>query len=146
FQWRASDGNLSSDVAQVSMVLNPVNDAPVIQQGGSAPYQTDEDNSLNQTLNATDIEDDALTWSIAVAPVHGNAEVTAGMVDYTPSLNYHGNDSFVVQASDGNGGTAMHRFDVTVNPVNDAPVITQGTSVSVTMDEDGDPRAFALAL
>ena len=146
FQWRASDGNLSSDVAQVSMTITPVNDAPVIQQGGSAPYQTDEDNSLNQTLNATDVEGDALTWSIAVAPVQGNAEVTAGQVDYTPALNYHGTDSFVVQASDGNGGTAMHRFDVTVNPVNDAPVITQGTSVSVTMDEDSDPRAFALAL
>lgn len=146
FEWSASDGNLSSNTAEVSIVLSPVNDAPVIQQGGSAAYQTDEDNSLNQTLNATDVENDELTWSIAVAPAQGDADVTAGMVDYTPSLDFHGIDSFVVQVSDGNGGTATHRLDVTVNPVNDAPVITQGTSVSVTMDEDSDPRAFALAV
>src|SRR5690606_6174953 len=146
FQWYASDGNLGSDTAVVSIVVNPLNDAPVIQQGDSAAYQTDEDNSLNQVLDATDAENDELTWSIAVAPTQGSAGVTAGMVDYTPSLNFHGVDSFVVQVSDGNGGAATHRFNVTINQVNDAPVITQGASVSVTMDEDSDPRAFSLSL
>jgi hypothetical protein len=37
-------------------------------------------------------------------------------------------------------------FNVTINPLNDAPVITQGNTVTVDMDEDGSPTAFALTL
>ena len=48
-----------------------------------------------------------------------------------------------------NDGTAnSNTFDltVTVTPVNDAPVITEGASTNVTMSVNGLPNAFSLTL
>ncbi len=51
-----------------------------------------------------------------------------------------------VTAADGDGRTASDDFQLTLSAVNDAPVITQGASVSVTMSEDGSPTPFGLTL
>src|SRR5690606_35318319 len=42
--------------------------------------------------------------------------------------------------------TATQNFSITVTPVNNAPVICEGSSTSVSMTEDGTPTAFALTL
>ncbi|HBG49568.1 MAG TPA: hypothetical protein DDW90_08735 [Cyanobacteria bacterium UBA9971] len=52
---------------------------------------------------------------------------------YTPNANYNGTDSFSYTMSDGNGGTATKTINLTINPVNDAPV---ATVVLGTVDED----------
>ena len=55
-----------------------------------------------------------------------------------------------MQVSDGNGGTDALVVNVTINAINDAPVITDPDGIddgqtAVTMDEDGSPTAFSLA-
>ncbi|WP_300522899.1 tandem-95 repeat protein [Alcanivorax sp.] len=146
FNWRASDGTLFSPTATATLTIASVNDAPVIGQGTQADYITDEDAALQTTLTASDVESDPLNWSVSSVATNGQVEVAGGNVSYTPSLDFHGLDSFVVSVSDGNGGIASHTFNVTINPLNDAPVITQGNTVTVDMDEDGSPTAFALTL
>ena len=42
--------------------------------------------------------------------------------------------------------TDTHTVNVTIDAVNDAPVITEGASTAVAMSEDGSPTAFALTL
>ena len=56
-----------------------------------------------------------------------------GTYDYTPNADYNGPDSFTVLADDQNGGTDTVTVNVTVNPVNDAPVATPDAPVG---DED----------
>jgi hypothetical protein len=50
-----------------------------------------------------------------------------------PDSNYNGADSFIVQISDGNGGTDTITVNVTINPVNDSPEITEGATTSQTV-------------
>jgi len=133
--------------------VQAVNDVPVITQGESSNVTMDEDGSptpFSLTLNATDLDGDTLTWSIFSSAAHGTASVSgtgsSKSIAYTPQSNYSGSDSFVVQVSDGNGGSDTITINVTINQVNDLPVITQSDPQSVTMDEDGSPVAFALTL
>jgi PKD repeat protein len=119
FTFKASDGLIDSNVATISITVNPVNDAPVI---GNYQTTTSEDNAVDVVLNATDTESDPLTFVVVNAPTHGTAQVNGNIVIYAPSVNYSGADSFGVAANDGttNGNTGV--VDVTVDPVNDAPV------------------------
>lgn len=146
FNVTVSDGNLTSPVATVTIEIANVNDAPVIDQGLSGNYEIDEDNVLSQLLTATDIDGDAITWSVSTIPLSGVATVVDGSVEYTPASNFNGIDTFTIRAADTSGALSPHVFTVTVNPVNDAPVITQGAAIDVTMDEDGAPRPFAVAI
>ncbi len=70
-----------------------------------------------------------LTWSLKTQAEHGAAVVTgsgaAPTITYLPATNYFGGDSFVVQVSDGLGGVDMINVNVTVNPVNDPPVLAR---------------------
>jgi VCBS repeat-containing protein len=108
-------------------------------------------NPFSLTLHATDADaGDTLTWSLLTPAAHGTA-VAAGMgaelaVQYTPDANYHGADSFEVQVSDGNGGTDKITVNVVISPVNDAPEITEGAAITVTMSQDGTPVPFSLTL
>ena len=72
-------------------------------------------------------------------------------LSYAPVTNYTGADSFVVQVSDGQGGTDTITVNLTIQPPpnaapNAAPVIAQGDSVAVTMSREGYPIAFQLAV
>jgi VCBS repeat-containing protein len=56
-----------------------------------------------------------------------------GSITYTPEANHNGPASFEYTTSDGHGGTATGTVNVTVNPVNDAPV---AVAESYSTDED----------
>lgn len=153
FDVQVDDGNGGSDSITVNVTINAVNDAPVITESDPANVSMDEDGTptpFSLTLNATDIELDTLTWSISTPASHGTASAsgtgTSKAIGYAPDLDYTGADSFVVQVSDGNGGTDSITVNVTIGTANDAPVITEGASANVTMDEDGAPTAFSLTL
>ena len=145
----------SATAATVSITLNSVNDAPVaVTDTGS----TNEDTPLTflaseLAANDTDADGDALTVSAVTggANTHGTVSLESGNVTYTPDANYSGSASFVYTVSDGDGGTDTGMVDVTVNPVNDAPVAaddpvtviedTVANLIDVLLnddDEDGD--------
>ncbi|MCX6035757.1 MAG: Ig-like domain-containing protein [Chloroflexi bacterium] len=109
--------------------MTAVNDAPVITEGASTSVSMSEDGSptaFSLTLHATDVDSGVLTWSILTAASHGTASASgkgaAKTICYTPTANYNGTDSFVVQVSDGNGGTDTITVKVNIAAVNDAPV------------------------
>ncbi|OGV81812.1 MAG: hypothetical protein A3K19_26470 [Lentisphaerae bacterium RIFOXYB12_FULL_65_16] len=130
------------------------NVAPVIGQG-SVSRIMDEDGSPTAwsvpTVSATDTDDDTLTWSRLSGPGHGTATVEGEGAEpttfiYTPDANWNGIDSFVVQVSDGLGGTDTITVNVTVNPRPDPPVLAESDPQAVTMDEDSSPTAFSVVL
>ena len=116
FTYRASDGTLFSNVATVSLVIHPVNDAPVA--GNYAEPGVPEDTpwvaSAPGVLNLVyDVENDPLTAKVGTPPAHGALDLKPdGGFEYTPALNYYGPDSFTYIANDGqadsNAGTVTH--------------------------------------
>lgn len=129
-------GAASTASNSVTPTAPPVNAPPVIGQGSSTSVTMSEDGAPTAfalNLTATDSDGDALGWSVSGAPQHGSASVSGGSVSYTPTANYNGSDSFVVQVSDGED-TASITVNVTITPVNDLPVIS-GTPVR-TVNQD----------
>jgi len=93
-----------------------------------------EDTVLTGILAATDVDGDALTYSLASGPSNGTASLTDdGAVTFTPTADFNGTDSFAYSVSDGNGGMATETVTITVEAVNDAPVTS---SITLTGDED----------
>ena len=121
---------------------------PTISEGASVNVVMSEDGAptpFNLTLNANE----NVSWSISSAAANGTASAsgsgTSKVIGYTPNANFSGADSFVVQISDGTSTDSII-VNVTVNAVNDAPLISQGASTVVAMSEDGTPTPFALIL
>ncbi|MBI3410157.1 MAG: tandem-95 repeat protein [Planctomycetes bacterium] len=134
FTYMASDGVLNSNVATVSITVNPVNQAPSFVKGadqatdqGAGPQavpgwataiSAGPPNEANQVLSfQIRTDNDTLFAALpAVDPV-------TGALTYTPSANFHGIASVTVAIHD-NGGTANggsdtsppQTFTITVNP------------------------------
>lgn len=102
---------------------------------------TDEDVAVViQILNNDTDPDSSLEPSSVVVtsgPANGIADVnpTTGDVTYTPNANFNGNDSFDYQVCDAETPPLCDfaTVDVTVNPVNDAPVAQDDAT---STDED----------
>lgn len=117
---------------------------PVEGEGGyinRAPLVTDqslvgnEDEAISGQVVASDIEGDAITYALTLAPANGTLALDAatGQFTFTPNANYNGADSFVVTVTDSRGNAAATTISMNILPVNDAP--TTG-DVNLTTDED----------
>lgn len=131
FTYKITDAQGANATATVTLTIAPVNDAPGPL---SSAIVTAEDTALTGTLPATDVDGDIVAFAVHTGPAHGTLLLGSdGTYTYTPDLNYNGPDSFVVELSDGNGGTTLQTVSVTVTPANDAPVAAH---VAVTAIED----------
>jgi len=123
-----------------------VNQPPVITQGETASLSvhcnTNCPLTANQiTLNATDPDGNPaeLSWSIQTNPVRGTVSPTTGTgaaftTCYDPNDAQIQPDSFVVKVADPQGGFDTITVNVTVT--NDAPMITQGETLPLTVVKD----------
>ena len=146
-----SDGT-DTDIIRVPIYITPQNDAPTVNEGSSITVDMSEDgapNPFNLTLNATDIESDDISWSITTQPSNGTLSLNgidnSREITYVPQSNFVGQDTFVITVSDPNGGSNSTTVIVNVEPLNDAPSITQGDTVTVSMTEEG-ATPFSLTL
>ena len=132
FTITVSDGSANVD-CDITVTVNAINDAPVPSY--SASVSTDEDTLLSESLTASDVDLDELTYSVkdGSGPAHGTLTLVAGGYTYDPDENYNGPDSFTIAVSDGTT-TVDCAIAVTVNSVNDAPVPSYSAAVST--DED----------
>jgi hypothetical protein len=151
FTFKANDGILDSNIAIVSITINPVNDAPI---ANAQAVITDEDNPVSITLTATDTEDDPLTYSIVGSPTHGTLSGSAPTLTYIPDMDYNGPDSFTFKANDGLLDSNTATVTITINSVNDAPVANdqsvitdEDNTVSITLtasDVESDPLTYSI--
>ncbi|NHQ88221.1 retention module-containing protein, partial [Iodobacter sp. HSC-16F04] len=154
-----TDANGTSSTATVAVTVTPVNDLPQPTDSNGNPLtvpvqiSTKEDTPIAGKVSATDPDGDTLTFTPKDQPTHGTVTVNPdGSYIYTPAPDYNGKDSFTVTVNDGKGGTAIITVNVTVDPVNDAPVGTNQaittpedtpiTGKLVATDKDGDPLTF----
>jgi hypothetical protein len=103
----------------VNVIVTPVNDVPVLTEVGAET--TDEDTQLILTLEATDAEEDDLSFSASSDNDTVNVSIDGDQLTMTPDPNYFGTANITVSVSDG-FLTAEGTFVLTINPVPDAPV------------------------
>ena len=143
---KVSDGNPAwDDTITVNLTITAVNDPPVCS---AVSINTAEDTLGSTAPNCTDVDlADTLTLYSVTTPTHGVSYIQSGAIKYLPNSNYSGGDAFTYTVRDlALAQSAPAAVNVTVSGINDAPVITEGASTSVTMSEDGLPTAFNLTL
>ena len=137
FTVTVTDGHGGSDTAVVTITVDPVNDAPVATD---LAVTTDEDIATGGYLNSgatksiTDVDDFSSFCDLLTGPGHGTATVIGNcFFSYAPAAQWSGTDSFTVLVSDSAGATDTMTITVTVQSVNDLPVVADG---NLTATED----------
>ncbi len=147
-----SDGNGGTDSADVTVTVDPVNDAPIAVDDIET---TDEDVPVVVDLLGNDVDPDGDPLAISsldVDPAEGSVVDNGdGTVTFTPAPDFNGPATITYTVTDGNGGSDTGEAVVSVGAVNDAPIANddtgntdQGTPVTVDViandsDPDGDP-------
>jgi VCBS repeat-containing protein len=120
FVYVASDGDASSGQCTVTITVNGVNDAPVT--GGDVPFSgSEDDGSIAGSVTATDVDGEAVTFSVSGA-------TPAGL-----TFNSDGTFIYVMQAEDEALNTGESR-DVTFDYVaNDGTIDSTVATVTLTI-------------
>ena len=157
-----SDGTLTG-TGSATGVVTPVDDAPVVTNLGASG---DEDAlAILGEISATD-EDGATSFALSGEPdsdpVHGTVTVNSdGTYSYVPDANFFGTDTFKVTLTDAQGYKQDETVTITVNSVNDRPVIDSPAAVTlidtsaadvfedqigglVASDDDGDVLTYGI--
>ena len=148
FTFTINDGSLTSAVATVSITVNAVNDAPL---ANSQSVSTAEDTALPITLTGSDVDGPVSNFVVGTGPANGTLSGSGANLTYTPNTNYNGSDSFTFTINDGSLTSAVATVSITVNAINDPPVIvpdiiivTEDSTNTIPVlvndsDPDGDP-------
>ncbi|KND47671.1 MAG: putative RTX toxin [Parcubacteria bacterium C7867-006] len=135
FSFKVSDGLGYSNVATTTITVTPENDAPV---ASSTAISINEDTDVSSNLAASDIDGDSLTYATTSNPANGTItsfNSTTGAFTYTPNADFNGSDSFNFKVYDGTVDSNTATVSITVNSVNDNPVLSISTTTSVALDE-----------
>ncbi|MFW2380466.1 MAG: Ig-like domain-containing protein, partial [Acidimicrobiales bacterium] len=132
FELIVTDGEGGEAVGFFEIEVVSVNDIPEI---ADTELTVEEDGEGSVSMEASDVEDDfgrtPLTFSIETAPSKGTAEVDGDTVTYTPDADANGDDELVVKVTDSNGGEATAVVEITITPVQDAPVAAECEGATV---------------
>jgi hypothetical protein len=127
----------TSNVATVTVTIASVNDAPTAVDD-TATLLEDAALTINVLGNDSDVDGtlQATTVAIVTPPSSGNASVntTTGSLTYTPSSNFHGNDTLTYRVQDDLGAWSnTATVTLTVQSIDDIPLVNNDSAVT---DED----------
>ena len=154
FSFSLSDG-LASVTGSFAITVTPGNDAPVVAVNSSLTVVEGGNGLLtNSKLSASDPDNTAaqLTYTVSTIPVNGRvervaapgititsftqAEINSNAIRYVHNGGETTSDSFGYSLDDGTA-TVTGSFAISVAPVNDAPVISVNTGLTVAEGGDG---------
>lgn len=118
-----SDGDATSEEQTILVQISNVNDAPVLFSIGN--QTTNEDTPISVNVAATDVEEDALSWSLEVSDPALSAIIENNTLTITPQEDWYGTASITVTVSDENGGEASETIEVVVVSQNDPPILAE---------------------
>ena len=132
-----------SSIATITLNINNIDDAPVANNITSS---VDEDMTghtvtiVGDSEGGSDVDGDALTFSIVTPPSNGSIyndagggipdgdalvagdALTSSFTIYNPNANFNGSDTFTFKANDGILDSNVGTVTMNVNAVNDVPV------------------------
>jgi gliding motility-associated-like protein len=158
-----SDGHGGTDVGRLAITMVPVNDTPNAVNDDNIATPEDTPATGNVLDNDSDIDGDALSvkeftvggvtypaGTTAQIPGKGSVVINAdGTFVFTPEPNYSGQvPTIVYTTEDSTGATDSANLNLSVTPVNDAPVtindtktVGQGETASGNvLTNDSDPE------
>ena len=153
FTFKVNDGNLDSNIATVTITINPVNDAPVANDDS---FTGDEGGTITDFVTGSDAENDPLTFILVSGPMYAasftlNAD---GTFTYVHDGSENHSDGFTFKVSDGDLESNVATVVIAINAVNDAPeadddsfTIDEGAVLSDNVtgsDPDGDSLTYVL--
>ncbi|HTJ49884.1 MAG TPA: tandem-95 repeat protein [Cyclobacteriaceae bacterium] len=128
---RVNDGSLSSNLFSLQIRVDPINDPPVIT--GQSSLSVNEDTPITLQLSNLTVTDPDNTYPTGFSlSVSAGSNYTVSGATVTPSLNFNGTLSVPVTVNDGTNNSNTFNVQITVNPVNDTPVITGQIPISIS--------------
>ncbi|MCP4966566.1 MAG: DUF5011 domain-containing protein [bacterium] len=132
FTYTISDGRGGTDSATVTVTVTSVNDAPML----TAPslLDVDEGDAVTFKVSTTDVEGDAVSFSLAAAPAGASIDPASGTFRWTPT-EFQGPGSYffdIIATDSGSPArSAAQRIQINVAEVNVAPIVVNpGSQVS----------------
>jgi len=127
FTFKVNDGIMDSNIGTIVVTVNSTNIAPVANAGA---LEVTEDTPAIGTMTGTDVDGDALSYSIVSQGIKGTVVVndaSTGGYTYTPNPNANGVDSFSFKVNDGVEDSPVAMINVVITEVNDRPVANNKT-------------------
>ncbi|MGL1484507.1 tandem-95 repeat protein [Vibrio parahaemolyticus] len=141
FTYIVTSGGVSESTT-VEVNVTPVNDAPVAKDD-IATTQEDTAVTIDVLPNDTDVDGDKLSIQSASVPeAQGKVEIVDGKLVFTPAENFNGHAEIIYTVTDGQL-TDEAKVTVTVNPVNDTPVV-ESNIADQALAEDFTPYTIDL--
>ncbi|MEW6100680.1 MAG: putative Ig domain-containing protein [Candidatus Omnitrophota bacterium] len=139
FTFKANDGEADSNIATISISITTGNDAPVLVAIGNRTV--DEGSNLAFTLSATDADGDTLTYSADTLPAGATLDPALGRFSFTPDYTQAGTYNVTFSVRDAQGGSDSESITITVNNINQAPMLSFIGDKSVN---EGEPLSFVV--
>ena len=138
FTYVAFNGTFFSDIAEINLQINSINDAPnaenIIVNGL-------EDTDIDIQLIGNDVDGDNIIFNVVEEPLNGTVVAEGEVIVYTPSLNFNGTDQITYIVNDGQLDSEIGIITVFVSAVNDAPtanaseiILYEDNSINFTFD------------
>ncbi|WP_254509452.1 beta strand repeat-containing protein [Anatilimnocola floriformis] len=151
FTFTVSDGTATLPVSTFNITITPVNDAPTLTNNVLLIVAEGATNIAITSTNllASDAESPAtnLTYTLSSVPANGTlalsgtplalngtftqANINSGLLTYSHSGSETTSDSFMFTVSDGTATLPVSTFNITITPVNDAPVLATNSPLTV---------------
>jgi hypothetical protein len=126
--------NAVGSLLAFTITVTNTNEAPVAD---AQTLSLEEDSELTIILSAEDFDEDELTYAILTEPMHGSlVQSTDNIWIYAANTNFNGADNFTYKAMDAEADSEPVTVELTINPVNDAPV-AQDDNIVLTYSESG---------
>jgi len=110
------------------------NNSPIIE---SDPITTAKEGAVyTYDVEATDPNEDTLTYSLTISPTGMTINPTTGVITWTPTEDQVGENEVVVEVSDGNR-SATQSFTITVDEALLTSIVVLPSSMSLEIDSSG---------
>lgn len=114
FTFKVNDGVVDSIPATIMLTIAPVNDVPTAD---NLTVTLSQDSNKTITLTGSDVEGDALTFTVQTQPTNGTLSGTSPNLTYTPNSGYTGTDSFTYISNDGEEDSLVATVAITINAI-----------------------------
>ena len=109
---QAQDTQGRMNIATATITVNSINDRPEVED---ISVTIDEDKSVDITLQATDVDNDNLSYSIVNDASNGTTTLNDNALTYKPNANWNGTDTLTYKVSDGVLDSNIATVTITVN-------------------------------